>query len=390
MIDMENHPNCNGCRLCEKICPVQAITIQADSLDGFLYPVIDKNKCIECRLCEKKCTQLHPVKQEGRKEPRVYAAWSNDSDVRMWCTSGGMFYELAAKMIQQDGLVCACRYTDDYRGAYHTFASTLEELHSLCGSKHVQSNVKNVYGEIKDYLRAGRKVMFVGTPCQVASLYRFIDGDSANLLTVDFICNSINSPKAQGRYIDWLEQVYGGVCIEARSKDKRYGWNTFGSSAKFDNGAEYYASRTEDPRVVGYHQGHLFIRESCTRCQYKSIPRNADITLGDFWGIEPDERNPKLEEGTSLVFLNSEKAEVYFDTLGETIGFYEQSFQKALAGNPSIYKNAKLNKKRAQAFAALEQNDYKWVVDYYKDKPDLLERPRQLIKKIVKKMSGRN
>ena len=79
MIDMENHPNCNGCRLCEKICPVQAITIQADSLDGFLYPVIDKNKCIECHLCEKKCTQLHPVKQEGRKEPRVYAAWSNDA-----------------------------------------------------------------------------------------------------------------------------------------------------------------------------------------------------------------------------------------------------------------------------------------------------------------------
>ena len=308
----------------------------------------------------------------------------------MLCTSGGIFYEVAHKVILSGGVVVACRYTDDFRGSYHSIAETEEDLIPLCGSKYVQSNTFHIYPKIQKLLQENRFVFFVGTPCQVAALYRFVGNDFPNLLTADFICNSINSPKAQEKYIDYLEDEYQGKIVFSRAKDKRYGWNNFGSSAKFDNGKEYYADRNNDMRVVGYHHGHLFIRESCSDCKYKTIPRNADITLGDFWGIKPDERNPKLEKGTSVVLLNSKKGADFLRSIPR-IDSYSKSFDEALAGNGSLLYSAQLSPDRFKAFAELDKSRFDVVVNKYRNDRDRVTIPQrakrgiiQVLRKVVR------
>ncbi len=185
---------------------------------------------------------------------------------------GGLCYEMASYVLERRGAVAACSYTGDYRGAYHKIITKKEDLPALCGSKHLQSRTEGIYKAIKELLVNDTEVLFVGAPCQVAALYQYLGKEYGNLITADFICNSINSPKAQARYIDYLEEVFGGKVIYARSKDKRYGWTAFGSSAKFDNGKEYYADRNHDARVVGYHRGHLFVREAVFPASIKNCP----------------------------------------------------------------------------------------------------------------------
>lgn len=374
MIDNMEHKKCNGCRMCADLCPVDAIIFEDDKLNGFAYPVILKERCIGCGLCERSCPQLNPVRQKKRMMPKVYAAWSLDDTKRLICTSGGIFYELAHCIVEDGDMAVACRYTDDYKGAYHTVAKTQEDILPLCGSKYVQSDTLHIYKKTQDILKSGKKVLFVGTPCQVAALYRYLGQEPDNLLTVDFICNSINSPKSQAKYIEYLEEIYGAKVVYARAKDKRYGWNRFGSSAEFENGLQYYADRSKDARVVGYHQGHLFIRESCMDCRYKVLPRNSDLTLGDFWGLEPSESNPKLELGTSLVMVNSDKGKKAMEQLSGHIGCYEKSLEDAIRGNPAILNAVQSNGNSLAAFAALDTERFDRVVETYKTKKSLMKK----------------
>lgn len=370
--------NCSGCRVCADICPKNAVSFERDLLTGCDIPVVDEKLCVNCGLCVKNCPQENPVRIPERIVGNVYAAWSKDDEVRYMSTSGGLFYELAKKMLDQEGAVVACCYTEDCRGAIHTIAFTEEDMIKQCGSKHVQSQTLHIYGKVGELLRNGRKVMFVGTPCEVAALYRYLDEDPENLVTVDFICNSITSPKGQEKYIDYLEEEFGSKVVSAHIKDKRNGWNNFGNSVKFEDGREYFGDRNHDARTVGYHRGHLFIRESCLQCKYKELPRNADITFGDFWGIQEDARNPKLDMGTSVVIINSEKGQEWFLSLEDRVGFYEETMENAQRGNPAILKRATENGNRKKALAALDTMRFDCVVKKYIDRDSLM---RKLVRK---------
>ena len=111
MVDKIEKENCNGCAVCGDICPHNAITFESDFLTGFLYPKVDSEKCVHCGICVNQCPQNHPLKRQMTLEPKVYAAWSKNDSVRMLCSSGGLFYELASEIIEQGGAVVACRYT---------------------------------------------------------------------------------------------------------------------------------------------------------------------------------------------------------------------------------------------------------------------------------------
>ena len=384
------HKDCNGCCVCGDICPAGAVSFKADELTGFMYPSVDESKCTSCSLCVRHCPQNSPVRRGNvLPEAEVWAMWSNDDETRLLCTSGGIFRELGRKVIRQGGAVVACSYTEDFRGAYHRVALTEDDLVPLCGSKHVQSSTQGIYSMVRGLLAESPVVLFVGTPCQVAGLYSLLGDAPENLITADFICNSINSPKAQARYIDYLEDEYGAKCVFSRAKDKRHGWNNFGSSARFANGKEYYASRNQDARVVGYHSGHLFIRDSCLDCKYKVLPRNADITLADFWGIEPDERNPKLELGTSAVMANSRKGADFLASLGESVSGYRKTLADVLRGNGNLIRNVTRSKRSNDAFRALDTMRFDRVVDRYRTRPTLLCRVKGRIKRVIKRLLRR-
>ena len=50
----KNKEDCFGCMACVSVCPQDAIDIIRDE-QGFDYPQINKEKCINCGLCKKAC-----------------------------------------------------------------------------------------------------------------------------------------------------------------------------------------------------------------------------------------------------------------------------------------------------------------------------------------------
>lgn len=384
MIDKYKEITCNGCQMCKEICPKQAISYEINN-EGFWYPKVDYTKCIECGLCVKKCPNKSEVKIT-KEEPVVKAIWSKDTEVRLASTSGGLFYELAKSILEKDGYVEGCVYDDDYKGAHQVIIHSMDDLKPLMVSKYVESDAERIYSKTKEVLLTGKPVLFVGAPCQCAALYNYLGKDYDNLVVVDFLCRGANSPKAHKKYIEYLENKYNGRIVYLRSKDKRNGWERFGQSALFDNGKEYFLPHEEDLRVVAYHRGNLMVRESCLDCKFKTLPRHSDITLGDFWGIKPEEVDD-IDSGVSLCFINSDKGQVLLDEIKGRISFIDKTLDDAKAGNPAIYSSATCSKNRKLFLSELDNEPFDVLVKKYADKgPSLMIRGIRKIKKIVKKV----
>ncbi len=377
MVDTFSPKQCNGCKMCGDLCPVNAISYHTDE-KGFWYPVIDHSKCIRCNKCEKICPHVNGCIRY-KNPPVVYAAWSKDHEIRMQSTSGGLSYELGKKVINNGGYVVGCSYADCYRKAVHMVAHTLEELEPLMQSKYLQSDTAGIYRKVKKLLDKGNLVMFVGTPCHNAALANYLDKEYDRLIQVEFICRGITSPLAHERYLDYLEDKFHSDIVYFRSKDKRYSWNAFGTAAKFQNGDEYFKNRGFDPKVVSYHR-NLTVRPSCEECKCKTPNRVADITLADFWGIEKSSLNPYLEEGTSVVLINSPKAMALFQSLGDSIGFYEKNIEDVAKGNPALYHNLKLSRHWEAFWDDFGKYPFDVLVKKYVSKED--SRVRRILRRL--------
>lgn len=388
MIDRKEKKQCNGCKMCKDLCPKDAIRYIVDS-EGFWYPQVDDAKCIQCGLCVKRCPNLNSC-TSSMDAPEVKAAWSRNSETRLASTSGGIFFELAKYIIQQGGYVAGCVYTEDCKAAKHVIVHTMEELPPLMVSKYLQSDTEGIYKQTKNLLDAKQNVLFVGAPCHCAALRAYLNKEYSNLVVCDFICRGTNSPKAHRKYVECLENKYGGKMISLRSKDKRNGWNQFGQSAVFDNGQEYFATREEDLRVVAYHHGNLMMRESCNACQFKKIPREADITLADFWGISAEEVED-IEKGISMVMLNSLKGKRLFEQIKPQIRYIDKTLADAEKGNVAIYESAPKGKNRDVFLKNLDKMPFDQLVDKYKDRPApvyvrILRKIKRCLKKLGRKI----
>jgi len=189
---------CTGCGACYSICPVHCISMQEDP-EGFLYPVIEKEKCTSCKKCENVCPAI--VQGNERKPLSVYAAKNLNEEIRRQSSSGGIFTLIAESIIQKGGVVFGARFNGNWE-VVHDYTETEEGLAAFRGSKYVQSRIGDTYLKAKDFLLAGRKVLFSGTPCQIAGLKAFLQKDYDNLLTVDLICHGVPSPLVWKRYLD--------------------------------------------------------------------------------------------------------------------------------------------------------------------------------------------
>ena len=187
-----NKNNCTGCRMCEQICPVNAIKM-IENKEGFIEPVIDKTKCINCGLCSKRCPQLNEIKREDYKM-EVYAAKNKNIEEQKSSSSGGVFSVLANYVLENNGIVFGCAFNDNLI-AEHIGIEDKNELYKLRGSKYVQSNTKNTFKDVKENLENSRMVLYSGTPCQIAGLKQFLGKEYDNLYTVDLVCHGVPSPK---------------------------------------------------------------------------------------------------------------------------------------------------------------------------------------------------
>ena len=384
MIDQFSEINCNGCQMCKDICAQNAISYQVNK-QGFWFPKVDYSKCVKCSLCVRKCPNKTKVFND-KTMPLVKAVWSVDDDVRMDSTSGGLFYELARDiLLNKKGYVVGCIYDDDYKGAHQVIIDSIDELKPLMVSKYVESNAEGIYVKITEALKTGKIVLFVGAPCQCAALYSYLGKDYDNLFVVDFLCRGANSPKAHRKYVEYLEKKYNSKIVSLRSKDKRNGWERFGQSAVFENGKEYFLPHEEDLRVVAYHRGNLMVRESCLDCKFKNLPRYSDITLGDFWGIKPEEVRD-IDKGISLCFINSDKGKLLMEEISNRVESIDKTLDDAKRGNPAIYCSASSSKNRNVFLNSLDDMQFDKLVNKYKDKsPSLVRRGLRKIKSRLKR-----
>ncbi len=304
---------CCGCQNCNIVCPTKAISFEVE--DGFKYPIVDDEKCVNCGLCTNNCPVANNTIDPN--EPlRGYAAWNNNQKIRINSTSGGIYYALGKKMLDEGGYICACSFTDDYRSAIHIIGNDIDTLNRTLRSKYFQSDINGVYSIIKEKLDREEKVLFVGTPCQCKALQLFLHKEYINLIICDFVCRGVNSPKAYQCFINTLERKYRSKAISVHFKNKGNGWNALSTRVDFENGQSYVADKYTDPWVNGYIRGHLYMRECCYECPYTTTARYSDISIGDFWGHK--ERNPELEfTGISCILINTQKGQTVFESLNE-------------------------------------------------------------------------
>ena len=341
---MENNfcKNCTGCGACANVCPSGAIEMRPSD-EGFLYPHIDQDKCVNCGLCARTCPVNNP-KYTNNKTPICFAAMAKN-DVREKSSSGGIFGTLADYVLTQGGIVCGASWNTEKRIVEHTVISQKQDLHKLQSSKYVQSDTKHVYKEIKNALAGEKLVLFTGTPCQNAAV-RAVCGDNDNLYCVDIICHGTPSPKVFRKYLDELD--LGGEFIKTDFRDKVDGWKPELTITTTTTNDTYSKSANQDDFMLAFLK-NLCLRKSCGRCPFNKLPRQGDLTIGDFWGV-----NKKYDDkrGTSVILVNNKQGEILLSKIKHKLKLLKKvDLSSALPGNPCIFESTSENPLRKEFFA---------------------------------------
>lgn len=332
--------DCCGCTLCSTVCPKQAITMKPDVM-GFLYPDIEDSKCIDCGKCVRFCNFKEDYKTPfALDKPIAYGGRHKSLDEVAKSQSGAAFVVLSDYILSQGGVVYGVGYKDFFRAA-HKRAATIEERDEFRGSKYVQSDMSGIYEQVKADLQEGRKVMFTGTPCQVAAVASYI-GDKelrANLFLMDIVCHGVPGPFMWRDYLHFLESKENQKLTSVNFRDKKYkGWHAHVESFTFEHTYTY--------TYTYLFYSHINLRYSCGQCPYTNFRRVSDVTVSDFWGVEKSKaaRLGADNKGCSLFLVNTEKGKLWFDSVKPSLDFIAVDLDECI--QPQLLHPAKLHKKR--------------------------------------------
>lgn len=332
----QNKFNCYGCELCKDICPVHAIEMVEDE-EGFKYPKIDKEKCIKCGLCEKNCIYRKKIEKEKNEDyPLIYAASYKDENVLKNSSSGGVFTALYKYVLAQKGYVVGVKYNEDMVAEY-AIADNEKECEKFRGSKYVAANINDVRVKIKEKLEKGKTVLFTGNPCQIKALKTYLNKDYDNLYLVEIFCHGVPSPKVFRLYIKYLEEKYKSKVVDFKFRDKEAGWGTGkGSTIKveFENGKVLY----EPAKYNNYNRAFAnnnILRPGCSNCEFAGVNDIADMTIGDFWGIEKvmPKYSKKQKNGISIIRINTNKGNTLFEDICRNLEYYESNLKDGYRDN---------------------------------------------------------
>lgn len=370
-----NKNKCTGCEACYEVCPVNAITMKPDH-EGFLYPVIDQQLCIDCNRCISVC-QIHGMSiVERLNKPILYAAKNNDLCVRKMSSSGGLFSLFANFVIEIGGSVVGVVFDKDLN-IIHTIAWDLFGVNKMRGSKYAQSSINKVYSKCKKELQNGNYVLFTGTPCQIEGLNKFLSKKYDNLLTIDLLCRGVGSPLV---YKDWLAFLPKKIGIDSINfRSKLLGWKMSCISYSL-NGREYMnESLSFFSRLYG---SHYILRPCCYQCEFNSKFRVADITLGDFWGI--DKLMPDFDDdtGVSFVLCNTNKGYEYFNKIKERCEYRLCDIDSYVPFQPALYRQVDEHGERMSFWADYSKCGFKKTALKYVGK-DIYHRGIRYIRRVL-------
>lgn len=377
MINITRKENCTGCYACENVCPKECITMQNDS-EGFWYPKVDIEKCNDCGLCEKVCPIIH--KKEIDNHPKAYACYNKDEEIRLKSSSGGMFTLIAEQVIDNGGVVFGARFDEQFN-VIHDYIEIKEKLEQFRGSKYVQSRIGDTYKQAKDFLKQRRQVLFTGTPCQIGGLKSYLQRDYTNLFCMDIICHGVPSPRVWQKYISYQKDSHASSPRKIAFRQKNEGWKRFSVSLSFNNDTEYLKSHKEDLYMKAF-LNDICLRPSCYSCNFKTLHRESDITLADFWGIQ--NMLPELDDdkGTSLIFVNSTEGRTMFKKIQDKVLCQEVDTEKAVSYNSAAIKPVAKNEKRESFFEELEQLPFDKLVKKSCSQSLLIKIKRKITRKL--------
>lgn len=379
--------NCTGCGMCSNICPTCAIKIEFDK-EGFYHFYINEEKCINCGLCVKKCPKINFKNKNKEDSIKAYSAYSNDSGIVSESTSGGVFSELALQTINDNGIVIGVSYEEDK--VKHIVIENEKDLEKLRGSKYIQSYTGNIYKTVKEKLKDNKKVLFSGTPCQCAAMKNMI-GDDENLIIVDIVCHGVPSYKVfekanQDRFEKPITKV------EFRNKSK--GWTNYNIKYYSNHQLVKTVTHNYDEYFIGYIKNY-YLMKSCYNCEFASIPRVADISLGDFWGIETIDKeffDNNENRGVSLVYVNNSKGAELFNKIKDRITYKEQLLNLSYKDNPRV-NNGKYDEKMIENRKIFFEKDYntsfrkkRYTIGVKEKTIEIIKKPVRLLKKVIKRI----
>ncbi len=332
---------CTGCGACASICPKAALTIEYND-EGFYYPRLNQDLCIECKSCEKVCHVLNlEIPEQPSRHYSAYMCKSNDKELLNKSSSGGIFSTLAAYVLKAGGLVYGARYNFEIERLEHcsTDNCTIDELRK---SKYIESYTGSIFKAVADNLKKGRMVLFCGTPCQIAGLSSYLQQRKIsieNLIRVRFVCHGVPSNKFFTEYKNFEEKRYGAKMIKFDFRPKMKGLTGSNWLMEFANGksniGKYMKFYYYYYYGYYYSESNYLLRESCYQCGHLRH-ENADFTISDFSGVIYYKPDYKIQDGLSLVLTHTPKAEELMTIVNATC----EVDPLPLSATDYIYKDA--------------------------------------------------
>ena len=397
---------CTGCFACKQVCAKGAI--HKTEIKGFLYPEIDASLCVDCGLCTKACpvlnNQLNP--ESNHHDEKSYAIWNKNVEDRVSSSSGGVFSALADKILQEGGVVYGAAW-DENMQLQHIGIEKASKLDSLRRSKYVQSNTDGVYKDVKNQLKAGRKVLFCGTPCQVAGLLSFLGYKGyPNLITAGVVCHGVPSQKSFDDYLHGIEEEKGIKIYDCNFRSKEYGWRTGLNMlvhGKDNSGKVVRVSQIGAKNV--FFRSFLkqyFLRDSCYNCPFKGSENacHADIMLSDAWSLwtKVSLKEVDFSKGISAVAIYTGKGNEALIQCAEKMVIMERPYSE-YASNTGL-RNARKPRNNDSAWDYLKTHSWRETQTKFfplsiAEKAPIYSRfvlgenKSILIKRFIKKITGR-
>ena len=386
MPNLANNSQCTGCTACYAACPNNCITMQQDKY-GFVYPKIDLKLCINCKKCESVCPVI-----VGNKEitnvPLVYAAYNLDEKIRTESSSGGIFSLIANEILSQGGVVFGAIYDNQYK-VKHVCIQELSDLSVLRGAKYAQSELNDCFIDVQQRLNAKQKVMFVGTPCQIAGIKTFLKKEYENFFTVDFVCHGVPAPSVWEKYVQYRAKKDndGILPTNINLRSKKTGWSKYRYSNQYiyGNGKSYTALSGED-LFMRLFVGDYINRTSCENCHFKGYKRESDITLGDFWGIWNIDPDLDDNKGVSLVMIHSDIGRDMMKCISAKVFMKEFTMRQATTQNPSLLFSSSAAHERVQVLNQCIKGNFDEIAEFLSKKDAKRSLFVDLIGKVIRRI----
>ena len=393
MIELKEKKDCTGCGACYNICAKQCIRMNSDE-EGFLYPQIDTEKCIQCGLCDRVCPVINSKNEDFGVGPASYIAWSNSAEYLEESTSGGVFSSVAALLLQKGGIVYGAAY-DENNVVKHIEITELKDLNRLNRSKYVQSDTQKTYQSVAQQLRDRKRVLYSGTTCQVYGLLSYLKitrVSTENLITMDVICHGTPSPKLLREYIKWQENDKKSRLTSVTMREKRHPREYFfvpvtkvefedGKSSELAAGVDYYGR---------FFWGEISSRPSCYECSFKTIGRISDLTIGDCWFSRAITGRTDVPFDVTLCLAHTEKGKQLLENSESSLTAVPVDLEKAVKCNGGmIYKSAIPHSRRTEFFNELGNVPLNELAEkYFPEQPQKKNGILNKVKELVKMLPG--